>query len=311
MKKFFETGQRLKRSTSVQVRADETASDIVWFTITTERQASDRGILIADGMDHAEYDLRPFVFLMHDRRSPMGKGVELKRVKDGWDAAVQRAPANSISDECSRWWEFIRWAGFGAASIEFSCQEVDWEPSAEELAKYGASGNGWIGRKWTLDAWAIVSIQADPGALMHSMGEVSGIALPGIEDGEARRALIRSFAFVGAREAARAMTAQFRAESEPPAEPEPPAEESPTESETPSDDALAKLDAKLDQALTALAALAEGQTKVEAVLSTLAEEEATSDEETSDTEETNTDGEHSAWEALVNDLNTALDEVAK
>lgn len=177
-----------RRAETPIVRADENSENVIWFTISTERQASDGGILIADGMDAKEFLGRPIVFFQHNYTDIVGKCVNLKRSKEGWDAAVELATQSEMSPEAWRCVSWMRRNKIGAASIGFVCTEVDWEPEAAELAKYGATGRGWIGRQWTLREWSIVTLPADPGAGMHSDPFMA------IKDGDERRAVKAAFA---------------------------------------------------------------------------------------------------------------------
>lgn len=181
--------QPKRHAYTVQVRAEGGAADAIRFVIATERQASDGGVLIADGMDATEFLARPFVLLGHNPEEIFGKCTKLERTEDGWEAVVQRLSDAACSEPVKRWWAILNDCGFGAASIGFRCTDVDWEPKAEELAKYGATARGWIGRKWQLLEWSVLSVQADPGATMKSAEQVLSRM-----SGDERRAIVRAHA---------------------------------------------------------------------------------------------------------------------
>lgn len=185
---------RRRYESRVEVRADEAKPNVYWFTISTERQASDGGILIADGMDASEFLKRPFVFHMHDATSIMGRCVDLKRSKEGWDASVELLPDDELKPDALHFVRVMRRYGLAAASIGFVVTDYDGSPDAKELAKYGATGGGWIGRKWKLREWSIVSIPADSGADMHAADPFMRI-----KDSHERRAVRATYALIGAR----------------------------------------------------------------------------------------------------------------
>lgn len=185
---------RRRYESKVDVRVDEAKPNVYWFTISTERQASDGGILIADGMDASEFLGRPLVFHMHDPTSIMGRCTDLKRSKDGWDAAVELLPDDEMKPDALHFVRVMRRYHLAAASIGFVVTDFDGRPDAKELAQYGASGDGWIGRKWKLREWSIVSLPADSGANMHADDPFMAI-----KDSHERRAVRATYALIGAR----------------------------------------------------------------------------------------------------------------
>lgn len=267
---------------AVKVRTEAGDENVLWFTISTERQASDGGVLIADGMSRQHYDPRPFVLLMHDVRDAVGSCVDMRRSLTGWDAAVRRSPDDAMSPEALRWWNFCRYWGYGAASIRFDLTEVDWDPQAEELAKYNASGRGWIGRKWDLLEWSLVSLQADPGALMLSLdGSEAADPFATIKDKHERAALKRTFSLVGMRSAAMRFAADKVEVGSRSTEPKRADEPAP---ETPAEPTVADLVKKIEELTTACAGLANRLTELEAQVTEMAADggdvEEMGDEET-------------------------------
>lgn len=136
------------------------------FTISTETKALDGGLLIADGANMTQFGRNPVVLWSHNAEMPaIGRGRELRRVKDGWELDIEFAPAdvNPFADQIYR---MLEWAGHGATSIGFIVDKKR-EPTDEERTAYGMTdGWSWIGEKWTMFETSVVNVPADLNALM-------------------------------------------------------------------------------------------------------------------------------------------------
>jgi len=135
------------------------------FTISTETKALDGGLLIADGANMKQFSRNPVILWSHKADMPaIGRGRELRRVKNGWELDIEFAPAdvNPFADQIYR---LIEWAGHGATSVGFIVDKHR-PPTPEERETYGMTdGWAWVGEAWTLLETSIVNVPSDLDAL--------------------------------------------------------------------------------------------------------------------------------------------------
>jgi hypothetical protein len=146
-------------------RKGENGEERYRFVIATQRVALDDGVVLMDGVDLERFMANPIVKLDHWDR--FGRCVEIERVGDTLEGVMEIAPEDALSEGAAKAAKFMRWCGFGAASIGFVPTVRDSRPSAEEIESYGLDPKrGWIARKWQLLEWSYVDIGSDPGASM-------------------------------------------------------------------------------------------------------------------------------------------------
>lgn len=187
--------KRFATACRVRDAADSKPEDrVLTFTIQTERIALDNGVLLADGIDAEDYMRNPVVLANHKQWSlPIGSTTRLARLEgeNGWEADVKFLPAGT-NEEADKTYAVYRALGHGAASVGFNVLERSAPPTEDEQKKYGVGPGHWVGKRWKLIEWSIVTIGADPGAVMHAGGAEG-------------RALRRAFAAIGVERASALM----------------------------------------------------------------------------------------------------------
>lgn len=164
------TPKIMRYAPTFSVRTANEESRVLTFSIATESVALDNGVLISEGMDAVRYLENPIVLADHNYTKKIGRTIALRNTGDAWEADVE-FPPREVSEEADDAYRFLRWSGFGAASVGFVVTKMNREPSPELVRKYKLpERGGWIGEKWQLLEWSIVGVGSDPLAIMHAGG---------------------------------------------------------------------------------------------------------------------------------------------
>lgn len=137
---------------------------IITYAGITETVASDRGILRVDGAIWDRFDKNP-AFLWSHYGDTIGRVVarRLDKKAKEWLIDVEYA-SPEVSEFADSKYRLAKAGFLPAVSVGFNVIEFERDLSDDERTKLGIGPYGWVGKKYEVNEFSLVSVGADPEA---------------------------------------------------------------------------------------------------------------------------------------------------